>query len=127
MGHKKNQKKHSSSTSIVPDYSSKYYSKSSCKSSSKSSSTCHKYEPKNCHKCDCEVKYYFPLPNLPSQPVRERVTPVSWLAPGSVQACCSICSTVQPVYANPCNTCRYDKGTYPINNTAYYNTYEYNA
>jgi hypothetical protein len=121
MGHKKSQKKHSSSSSIVPDYSSK------CSTKSSTVKCCKKPEPKPCHKCDCDLKYYFPLPNLPTQPVSERVTPVSWLAPGSVQACCSICSTVQPVYANPCNTCRYDKGTYPINNTAYFNTYEYNA
>ncbi len=76
--------------------------------------------------CKCEQKFYFPLPNLPTQPVGgSRVGPGAWLAPGSVQACCSICSTVQPVYANPCNTCRYDKGVYPINNTAYFTTGQY--
>ena len=78
--------------------------------------------------CDrnCEQKFYFPLPNIPSQPVGgSRVRPEAWLAPGSVQACCSICSTVQPVYANPCNTCRYDKGAYPINNSAYFTTGQY--
>lgn len=76
--------------------------------------------------CKCEQKFYFPLPNIPSQPVGGmRVGTDAWFAPGSVQSCCAICSTVQPVYANPCNTCRYDKGTYPINNTAYFTTGEY--
>ena len=86
-------------------------------------------EPKNCGcncSCKCEQKFYFPLPNIPSQPVDgTRVKVDAWFAPGSVQACCSICSTVKPVYANPCNTCRYDKGAYPINNTAYFTTGQY--
>jgi hypothetical protein len=82
---------------------------------------------KNCG-CNCETKFYFPLPNLPTQPVGGlRVEPGAWFAPGSVQACCSICSTVKPVYANPCDTCRYDKGVYPINNTAYFTTGQYLA
>lgn len=75
--------------------------------------------------CDskCEQKFYYPLPNLPTQPVGGmKVKPDAWFAPGSVESCCAICSTVQPVYANPCNTCRYNKGTYPINNTAYFTT-----
>lgn len=89
----------------------------------------HKREEKKCGcscACKCEQKFYFPLPNIPSQPVNGmRVGTNDWFAPGSVQSCCSICSTVQPVYANPCNTCRYDKGTHPINNTAYFTTSEY--
>ena len=89
----------------------------------------HKREEKKCgcsYACKCEQKFYFPLPNLPSQPVGgETVKPLAWFAPGSVQSCCSICSTVQPVYANPCNTCRYDKGAYTINNTAYFTTGQY--
>lgn len=81
---------------------------------------------KNCG-CKCEPKFYFPLPNLPSQPVGGlKIGTDAWFAPGSVQSCCSICSTVQPVYANPCNTCRYDKGVYPINNSAYFTTGQYN-
>ena len=76
--------------------------------------------------CECEQKFYFPLPNIPSQPVGgERVKVDSWFAPGSVQSCCSICSSVKPVYANPCNTCRYDKGVYPINNSAYFTNGQY--
>jgi hypothetical protein len=76
--------------------------------------------------CKCEQKFYFPLPNIPSQPVGGmRVGTDAWFAPGSVQSCCAICSTVQPVYANPCNTCRYPKGTRPINNKAYFTTNEY--
>lgn len=79
----------------------------------------------SCH-CKCEQKYYFPLPNIPSQPVGGmRVGTDAWFAPGSVQSCCSICSTVQPVYANPYNSCRYEKGSHPINNTAYFTTGEY--
>jgi hypothetical protein len=77
------------------------------------------------HNCECEQKYYFPLPSIPTQPVGgERVGVGAWFAPGSVQSCCSICSSVKPVYANPCNTCRYNQGAYPINNTAYYTTYQ---
>lgn len=93
----------------------------------------HKKEHSSHHKncgcdCKCEQKFYFPLPNLPSQPVSGmRVGTSAWLAPGSVQACCSICSTVKPVYANNCGTCRYDKGVYPINNTAYFTTGQYMA
>lgn len=76
--------------------------------------------------CKCEQKYYFPLPSIPSQPVGGmKVGTDAWFAPGSVQSCCAICSTVQPVYTNPCNTCRYPKGTRPINNTAYFTTNEY--
>ncbi len=71
--------------------------------------------------CNCEQKYFFPLPNIPSQPVGgSRVSPEAWLAPGSVQACCSIYSTVRPVYNNPYNLCRNNRDVYPINNTAYY-------
>jgi len=88
-----------------------------------------KREEKKCGNscaCKCEQKFYFPLPNLQSQPVGGmRVGTEAWFAPGSVQSCCSICSTVQPVYANPCNTCRYEKGSRPINNTAYFTIGEY--
>lgn len=85
-----------------------------------------KEQKKSPHSCECEQKFYFPLPNLSSQPVNGmRVGTDAWFAPGSVQSCCAICSTVQPVYANPCNTCRYDKGSRPINNTAYFNAGEY--
>jgi len=86
-----------------------------------------KKEHKKCGcACKCEQKFYFPLPNLSSQPVNgETLKPLAWFAPGSVESCCAICSTVQPVYANPCNTCRYPKGACPINNTAYFITNEY--
>ena len=83
-------------------------------------------EYKEHNRCECEPKYYFPLPNIPSQPVGgSKVRVDAWFAPGSVESCCSICSSVNPVYANPCNTCRYDKGVYPINNSAYYTTNQY--
>ena len=87
---------------------------------------CKKYSsPKpdsNVHKhnnCGCEQTFYSPLPNLPVRPPTERVTPLDWFAPGTVQACCSICSTVKPVYANNCGYC--SKNT----NYSYNNTYNY--
>lgn len=142
MGHKNHHKKHSTvSSSFVPDYSSKmsssvkkhhhkkhHYAKhsSTTTNTNASSTTCSSSTTHKHHKCGCEPKYYFPLPNLPTRPVSERVGPLDWLAPGSVQACCSICSTVRPVYANPCDPCVYDRKVCPINNTAYYNTGEYN-
>lgn len=109
--HKKS--KHTSLTSITTNISKTSKTNTSCTKSSKCG-------------CECEQKYYFPLPNIPSQPVSGmRVGVDAWFAPGSVQSCCSICSTVNPVYANPCNTCRYDQGAYPINNTAYFTTSQY--
>jgi hypothetical protein len=137
MGYKnkKHHRKHSTETtescSFVPDYSSKMLSsvkkthyKTHVKSESHSVPRCNK----GCGcACKCEMKYYFPLPTLPTQPVSERVGPLNWLAPGSVQSCCSICSTVRPVYANPCDSCAYDRKVCPINNTAYFTTGEYNV
>ena len=112
--YKKSKKNSTNSNSIIPNYDIK-------------TGKCYKKKIVNykANSCDCELNYYFPLPNLPTQPLTERVTPLSWFTPGSVQSCCSICSTVKPVYVNPCNTCSYNKGAYPINNTSYYNTYEY--
>ena len=52
--------------------------------------------------CGCEQLLYSPLPNLPSRPPTQTVTPGEWFSPGSVQSCCSICSSVKPVYASPC-------------------------
>jgi hypothetical protein len=83
------------------------------------------------------MKYYFPLPNLPTRPVSERLQPVDWLSPGSVESCCAICSSVKPQYAYGCNNgcgssvssypCSYNRKVCPINNTAYLNTnfYQY--
>ena len=103
-------------------------SKCSCEKKTKKEYKQYKIE-NSYHKndsCGCEQKFYFPLPNLPSQPVGGlKVSSGVWFAPGSVQSCCSICSTVKPVYTNPCDTCRYDKGTRPINNTAYFTTGQY--
>jgi hypothetical protein len=100
-------------------------SKCSCEKKTKKEHKQHKKENSHHNNCGCEPKFYYPLPNLPSQPVGGlRVEPGAWFAPGSVQACCSICSTVKPVYANPCDTCRYDNGTHPINNTSYFTTSE---
>lgn len=74
----------------------------------------------------CEQKYYLPLPATPSQPVNGmKIKTDAWFAPGTVQSSCAICSTVKPVYVNPCNTCRYPPGVNPINNSAYYTTNEY--
>ena len=143
MGYKnkKHHKKSSSeSSSFVPDYSSKMpksvkkthmKSKPSktcgCGTNCAGSSTSTSSDNRHGCACKCEMKYYFPLPTLPTQPVSERLGPLSWLAPGSVQSCCSICSTVRPVYANPCDPCAYDRKVCPINNTAYFNTGEYNV
>lgn len=90
---KKHQKK-SQTESIVPDFS--------------SSVTCvekkHRHRPKPIPKpqCGCEQLFYSPLPNLAVRPPTERVAPVEWFAPGSVQVCCSLCSSVKPTYASPC-------------------------
>lgn len=116
MGHHKKHKKHSSSTySVMPDYHTKKQDKKHH----------NKLEHKHHHKCNCEMKYYFPLPNIPSQQSSEKVGVLNWLAPGSVQSCCSICSSVRPVYVNQCDSCSYDRKTYPINNTAYFTTNEF--
>lgn len=87
----------------------------SCKCKCKCNSNC---------KCNCELKYYFPLPNLPTQPVAQLNTN-SWFAPGSVESCCAVCSSVKPAYTNMCNNCAYAKGSRPINNTAYFTTNQY--
>ena len=84
----------------------KKHSKKDCKkdSSSDYKSTCckpyHKPHPKP--QCGCEQLFYSPLPNLASRPLTHTVTTGEWFAPGSVQSCCSICSSVKPVYATPC-------------------------
>lgn len=71
--------------------------------------------------CNCEPKFYFPLPNIPSQPVGgEKVKLNDWFVPGSVQTCCGTCSVIKPVYTNPCSSCQYNQGAFPINNTAYF-------
>lgn len=96
MAHHKNQKKH------------KKHSKKDCGCESKSST--HKSvkihhphpHPHPKHHCGCEQLFYAPLPNLPSRPLTQTVTPGEWFAPGSVQSCCSICSSVKPTYATPC-------------------------
>ena len=107
----------------------KKYCKKKCsceKKEHKEHKKCHceqsKYKKCSCScDCKCELNYYFPLPNLPSQPVGDKkISTGDWFAHGSVQACCSICPTVRPVYANPCDPCRYNQGTHPINNTAYF-------
>lgn len=101
MAHHKKYKKHSKM-----DSSSDYKSKSTtCKSHHKPEhKPDHKPDNKPHHKhhCGCEQLFYAPLPNLPSRPLTQTVTPGEWFAPGSVQSCCSICSSVKPVYASPC-------------------------
>ncbi len=86
----------------------KYYKKDSKKDSSvesKSTLTSCKPQPKSYSKfqCGCEQLFYSPLPNLPSRPPTQTVTTGEWFAPGSVQSCCSICSSVKPIYATPCS------------------------
>ena len=78
--------------------------KDCCETKSKSQSCLTSYKPKPHPKpqCGCEQLFYAPLPNLPIRPPTQFITPGEWFAPGSVQSCCSICSTVKPVYATPC-------------------------
>ena len=96
-------KKFEKSSSIIPDYSSssnftKHQDKK-CKPKPKPKP----YNKSGCGcGCGCEQEFYSPLPNLAVRPQSEQVLPLEWFAPGSVQACCSICSTVKPVYANTC-------------------------
>ena len=130
MGHKKNTKNTKTDCGCGKKHKKSYSTKLTTSSETIKSSYDKKSEHHHTHghncACKCEQKYYFPLPATPSQPVGGMsIKTDAWFAPGSVQACCSICSTVQPVYANPCNTCRYDKKTYPINNTAYFTTNQY--
>ena len=84
--------------------------KKDCKKDSEIKSTNYKPRPKPHPKpqlhlqlqCGCEQLFYSPLPNLASRPLTQTVTTGEWFAPGSVQSCCSICSSVKPVYASPC-------------------------
>lgn len=48
--------------------------------------------------CKCEQLFYEPLPALPMRPLTQQPILLDWLTPGSVQTCCSICSTVKPNY-----------------------------
>lgn len=65
-------------------------------------STSHTTHKPKCHKCNCEQLFYSPLPNLNVRPPTEQVNTLEWFAPGSVQVCCALCSTVKPVYPTPC-------------------------
>jgi hypothetical protein len=87
-----------------------HHKKSHCKKSHSTEHTSHEHtsHEHTSHKHNtncgcCKQLFYAPLPNLPSQPLTERVRPIEWFAPGNVQACCSICSTIKPVYSIPCN------------------------
>lgn len=57
---------------------------------------------RNNSQCKCEQLFYTPLPNLAVRPPTQSITTSEWFAPGSVQSCCSICSSVKPLYATPC-------------------------
>lgn len=50
--------------------------------------------------CNCEQLFYEPLPCLPIRPINETVKPIDWFSPGTIQTCCSICSSVKPIYFN---------------------------
>lgn len=105
MAHHKKYTKHSKKhckKDCKKDSSSDY--KSTSYMSTSYISTSYKPHPKPHPKphCGCEQLFYAPLPNLPSRPPTQTVTPGEWFAPGSVQSCCSICSSVKPVYASPC-------------------------
>lgn len=103
MAHHKKYKKHSKKHS--KKNSSSDHKSTSCKTHHESHhKSHHNYHHNHHHKphCCCEQLFYAPLPNLPSRPPTQTVTPSEWFAPGSVQSCCSICSSVKPVYASPC-------------------------
>ena len=74
----------------------------SCKKDSTSYKQHHQVNPHPKPQCGCEQLFYSPLPNLATRPLTQTVTPIEWFAPGSVQSCCSICSSVKPVYSSPC-------------------------
>lgn len=80
----------------------KHCKKDSDSESKSISHNSHHKHPHHKHHCGCEQLFYAPLPNLPSRPPTQYITPGDWFAPGSVQSCCSICSSVKPVYASPC-------------------------
>ena len=52
--------------------------------------------------CECEQNFYIPLPATDYRTTPEQLTPANWLAPGLVQSCSYQCSSVRPVYAQPC-------------------------
>ena len=91
---KKNSKSTSKTTSHKPHYKPKHHHES-------------KSKPKHHHEskiqCECKQLFYAPLPNLSSKPPTQTVTPGEWFAPGSVQSCCSICSSIKPVYETTSN------------------------
>jgi len=91
-------KKSEISDSIVPDYNHKAIKHNAIKHKPIIHPHPHPH-PHPHNVCGCEQLFYSPLPNLAVRPPTERIGSVEWFAPGSVQACCSICSTVKPVYA----------------------------
>jgi len=101
--------KYKTEKSIVPDYSSNYVKSCTCKKNPKPTKP----------SCDCEQLFYAPLPNLPIRPPTERITPLEWFAPGTVKTCCSITSTIRPIYNNYNN---YNNNNYN-NNNYYYSGY----
>jgi len=52
--------------------------------------------------CECEQHFYIPLPATEFHTTPEQLKTVNWLAPGLVQSCSYQCSSVKPVYAQPC-------------------------
>ena len=54
--------------------------------------------------CNCEQLFYIPLPTIPVKNSSQTITPSEWFAPGSVQSCCNICSSIKPIYTVPCNS-----------------------
>lgn len=102
--HKKNQKhcKKDCKKDCKKELKSKYVSKSELISTNSKSHPHHHSHPHPHSYCVCEQLFYSPLPNLPSRPPTQTVTPGEWFAPDSVQSCCSICSSVKPVYETPC-------------------------
>lgn len=94
--HHKKCKKYSKKTTETKSTTNTYSSNSHSQSHSHSNYHPHPH-------CKCEQLFYAPLPNLPTRPPTQTVTPIEWFAPGSVQSCCSTCSSVKPVYSTPCD------------------------
>lgn len=71
------------------------------------------YKPHHLHNnCNCKQLFYTPLPNLPYAPCSTTVKMDDWFAPGTVQTCCSICPSINPIYTQSypyTNNCCYKK------------------
>lgn len=58
-----------------------------------------KSHPKPHNNCNCTQLFYTPLPILPYQTCSTTIKMDEWFSPGTVQTCCSICPSINPVDA----------------------------